>query len=79
MLILGILLNFCPKRAKKTMSKIAWNKYETALLIDSYCSVIEKKVERAEEVRRLSTILRHIAIDSGLNIDNVFAIRTAYL
>lgn len=54
------------------MSKIAWNKYETALLIDSYCSVIEKKVERAEEVRRLSTILRHIAIDSGLNIDNVF-------
>ena len=33
------------------MTKIAWNKYETALLIDSYCAVRDKAAERTEEVR----------------------------
>ena len=54
------------------MKKIPWDKYETALLIESYIEIVDKKKKRADVVRDLSATLRKRAINLGLDIDDIF-------
>lgn len=53
-------------------TRVPWDKYEAALLLD-YCIRIEsKEVTRTEAIATVSKILRKRAIDNGLTIDDVF-------
>lgn len=49
-----------------------WNKYEVALLIECYINVTEKGRPLEDELIRLSTVLRQMAINTGLEIDEVY-------
>lgn len=52
--------------------RIPWDKQETALLIDAYLRVKKKELSQQEAVKEVSTLLRHRAIRSGMEIDDVF-------
>jgi len=53
-------------------TRIPWDKYEAALLLD-YCIKVEDKVlSRTEAISKVSQILRNRAIRKGLVIDDVF-------
>lgn len=55
-----------------TSKKIPWDKYETALLIETFWQVEEKKVDRQTAINNLSTALRKKAINQGIKIDDKF-------
>lgn len=55
-----------------TSKKIPWDKYETALLIETFWQVEEKKVDRQTAINNLSMALRKKAINQGLKIDDKF-------
>ena len=49
-----------------------WDQYEVALLIECYINVTEKGRPLEDELIRLSTVLRQMAINTGLEIDEVY-------
>lgn len=51
---------------------IAWNKYETALLIDSYLSYTDGSISRKDAVASLSKRLRDGAVKRGMSISETF-------
>ena len=52
--------------------RVPWDKQETAILIDAYLRVKKKELSQQEAVKEVSTLLRHRAILSGMEIDDVF-------
>lgn len=62
-------------RSKKTTAKpirVPWDKYETALLIDSYLKVKAGEQSKGSAARELSCLLRQRASERGIAIDEVF-------
>ena len=53
-------------------TRIPWDKYETALLIDMYIQVRDNKIKRNDAVKELSNILRSYAYNKGQDIDAVY-------
>ncbi len=52
--------------------RILWDKYETALLIDACARIMAGEESRKDAVTRVSTALRKRAVDSGIEIDDIF-------
>ena len=52
--------------------RIAWDKYEVALLLKYTIAVEEESVSRATAVSEVSEILRNRAVSKGLAIDEFF-------
>lgn len=52
--------------------QIKWDKYEVALLIESTLRIKQRESSRAEELQKLSDILRKKAENIGLDIDDIF-------
>ena len=52
--------------------KIGWNKYETAILIDSYVQVKEGKLSRKEAIATVSKRLRARMIKIGMTISDTY-------
>ncbi len=53
-------------------TKIPWDKYETAILIDACIHVINNKVDRNTAIQMVSAKLRKRAANAGIIIDNVY-------
>lgn len=49
-----------------------WNKYEAAILLDGYLEVFEGKSLRKDVVRRVSKDLRQMALNHGMEINDIF-------
>lgn len=49
-----------------------WNKYEVVLLIECYINVTENGCNLKDELTRLSAVLRRMAINDGIEIDDVY-------
>lgn len=54
------------------MPRIPWDKYESAILIDSYIRISKAEAKWADEVKRVSALLRSRAIADGQTIDDSF-------
>ena len=52
--------------------KIPWDKYEVALLIETYQKIQRKEVPRIKGLKDLSNMLRIKALNEGKQIDNIF-------
>ena len=52
--------------------RIKWDKYETALLIDTFWKIEHNPSQKKELIKELSKRLRKKAINSGIEIDEVF-------
>lgn len=52
--------------------RIPWDKKETALLIDAYLRVKDKKLSEQDAIKETSHLLRQRAIISGVEIDEIF-------
>lgn len=52
--------------------RVMWDRFETALLIDTYLKIANGELTRKVAVSQLSKQLRKQAIDRGLNIDDVY-------
>ena len=52
--------------------RILWDKYETALLIDTYLRIASGGVDRKTGISELSKDLRKRAINAGKEIDNIY-------
>ncbi len=52
--------------------RILWDKYETVLLIDLYFQIERGEVSRQDGVSKLSNILRQMAVEQGLEIDEIY-------
>lgn len=53
-------------------TRVVWNKYETALLIDTYVKVSNGEVDRKEAVSQLSRRLRNRMLMNGIEINDRF-------
>lgn len=53
-------------------ARIGWDQYEVALLIDACRRVMDGNASRADEIGRLSSLLRKRALSSGIEIDDVY-------
>ena len=60
------------KDVRDVAMRIRWDKYETAILIDTCIKVINNKVDRYTAIQSVSAKLRKRATNSGLLIDNVY-------
>lgn len=54
------------------MMRIPWDKYEVAILIDSYVRISTSGAKWSEEVKRVSALLRSRAVADGRKIDESF-------
>lgn len=52
--------------------RIPWDKYETAILIDTCIQIINNKIDRNTAVHNVSTKLRKRAVNSGIIIDDIY-------
>lgn len=52
--------------------RVVWDKFEVALLIDTYLRVTENRVTKKEAIAELSKTLRQKAIKAGIQIDTVY-------
>lgn len=53
-------------------AKVAWNRYEAAILLDGYIDTLENNVPKSRIVQRVSADLRKMAVNSGMKIDDIF-------
>ena len=53
-------------------ASLRWDKYEVALLIETYINIVQKVKNSEESIEELSQILRSYAIKKGLKIDNKY-------
>lgn len=49
-----------------------WNKYEAAILLEAVINVESKQEKRIDAIKRVSSMLRAMAISRGENIDDVY-------
>lgn len=52
--------------------RVKWDKFETALLIETFWLIENDHIHKKDYVQTLSTALRQKAVNSGLEIDKVF-------
>lgn len=52
--------------------RIPWDKQETAILIDAYSRVKNNELSQQDAVKEVSALLRRRAIQSGIEIDDIF-------
>lgn len=52
--------------------RIPWDKYETAILIDSCIQVINGKKDKNSAIKEVSDKLRKRAVNNGFTIDSVY-------
>ena len=53
-------------------TRIPWDKYETAILIDACIQIINNKTDRSTAIHTVSVKLRKRAVNTGIKIDDVF-------
>ena len=49
-----------------------WDIYEAAVLLDGYLKALQAKQPKAQIVKRVSADLRQMAINRGLEIDDIY-------
>ena len=49
-----------------------WDIYEAVVLLDGYLEMCQSKQSRKQIIRRVSSDLRRMAVNRGLEIDEVF-------
>lgn len=54
------------------MIRVPWNKYETAILLEASLQVIRDKTKKKECIRQVSEVLRQMAVNQGLQIDDLY-------
>ncbi len=54
------------------MKQPRWNKYESAILLEGYLEILNKKTPRKCVVQRISDQLRRMAINRGIVIDEIY-------
>lgn len=54
------------------MSRIPWDQFETALLIDAYLKVESGEIQKDLAVRKLSDLLREYGKRKGIQVDAVY-------
>lgn len=52
--------------------QIPFTKYEAALLLDAYLKVLSGELSRMDSVKVCSQLLRSMAVNSGIEIDDVY-------
>ena len=52
--------------------QVEWNLFEASLLLEAYLEIQEKTISKMVAIHRVSEDLRKMAINQGLEIDNVF-------
>ncbi len=52
--------------------RVKWDQYETALLIETFWKIEEAQEKKNDLIEKLSLTLRKIAINRGIEIDNVY-------
>lgn len=57
---------------KSQTTRIGWDKFETALLIEAFWKIEEKKGSRSDVLTKLSNDLRKRAVNNGMKIDDMF-------
>lgn len=57
---------------ERQISKIGWNKYEAAILLDGCIEIISDESCRNEVIKRISKDLRQMAINNGIEIDEIY-------
>ena len=60
------------KEEKTHSSRVCWDEYETALLIEAFWKIEENKSSKNEVLIRLSNDLRKRAVNNGMKIDDTF-------
>lgn len=60
------------KRATSTTRQPEWNKYEAAILLEAVNNVYRGKESRKDAVKRVSSLLRQMAINQGKEIDDIY-------
>jgi len=53
-------------------TKIAWSRHEAAILLDGYIKVLKGELPRLRIIKRVSADLRKMAINNGMEIDDIF-------
>lgn len=54
------------------VTRIPWDKYETALLIETFIKLEDKEISKNAAIEYLSNILRQRAVNGGIDIDDMF-------
>ena len=49
-----------------------WDIYEAAILLDGYLKTVQKKEPRTHTIKRISDVLRTMAVNRGISIDSVY-------
>lgn len=52
--------------------QVAFTKHEAALLLDAYLKVLSGELSRMDSVKECSRMLRAIAVNSGVEIDDIY-------
>ena len=52
--------------------RVPWDKYETSLLIECFWNIENKKINRVDAVRELSSRLRRMAKNRGIEVDDYY-------
>lgn len=60
------------KEDGKMAKQIAFTKHEAALLLDAYLRVLSGELSRIDSVKECSRMLRLMAINSGMEIDDIY-------
>lgn len=53
-------------------NEMAWSRQEAAILLDGYIEVIKENLPRSYIIKRVSTDLRKMAVNNGIEIDDIF-------
>ena len=52
--------------------KVPFTEHEATLLLDAYLTTIEGTASRSDAIKKCSDALRRMAINSGMEIDDVY-------
>ena len=50
----------------------SWTKYEAAILLEAFLATLDGSLSRADAVKKVSDILREMAINQGMKIDETY-------
>ena len=53
-------------------TKISWSRHEAAILLDGYIKVLKGELPRLRIIKRVSADLRKMAINNGMEVDDIF-------
>ena len=58
--------------AQSTKRQLQWNIYEAVILLDGYLEVKNKNMSRSKIIENVSKDLRKMAINQGIEIDDIY-------